>query len=483
MLDKRQFFIGTEQINGWKSLPCLNGRYLSWQEDLNVTTNHDGVFIIGDAWQADPAQCSPYEIIRGWSGSTDDQTIFQAEESWCGKYVLIVGTRVFQDCSSLFPTFYDDRGNLSSSLRILAEKNGEKIRYPKAKHGVGSTFIPGPCTMYPNIRKIMASQVYDFSPGGGRAGLYERPLLPNGIREKDAETLERFSNCFIHSIREMRKAISGDFKVALTGGVDSRTLLSLIEKSGVDYSCFTFENEFMHSGGDVEIPPVLCETVGRPYSYFSLEKGSYSRKKENEYLHHSAGTARDGDLYEYSHGVWDRVVGGKETVVLYSGIWETAVEYFKGLQKNPTDLQEVLRVFPDMKYDPVRLASLHEWFTLLENSPWRLLITDSDRFYWEQRGGAWMSYISQAFDVVDHGRMIQPCNCRLFLSYLFGWPEEERKAKAHQKEIIGYNMPELLRVPFADDYPRPKIPLYQKIKNRTKKYYYLTRWYGLNWLR
>ena len=104
-------------------------------------------------------------------------------------------------------------------------------------------------------------------------------------------------------------------------------------------------------------------------------------------------------------------------------------------------MPDILEAFPDMKYDEIKKKSLIEWLKWIRKSSFPKMITDSDRFLWEIRNGCWMSYCAQGMDIIDYGKMIQPCNCRLFLSYLFGWPEYMRREKAHQVEIMKYNVP------------------------------------------
>ena len=106
-------------------------------------------------------------------------------------------------------------------------------------------------------------------------------------------------------------------------------------------------------------------------------------------------------------------------------------------------------------------------------------LNDTDRFLLELRNGCWMSYISQAFDVMDNVSMFQPCNCRLFINYLIRYPEEKRIHKLHQKEIIEYNCPEFKDVKYTDDYPEVKRSFCNKFFSKIKRKLLLLKMYGV----
>lgn len=314
----------------------------------------------------------------------------------------------------------------------------------------------------------------------------ERPIIYGDRKTFSESVIAEFSELFIHSLREMREAVHGEIKVALTGGTDSRTLLSLIKNSGVEFSCYTFETEFMKVGGDIDLPPILCERIDAVHELILLKKKNYSRKRYVEYIKHSAGMANDGDLRHYSYGQYDRLCKGNDIVVLYSGIWECCIEYYlnhsSGFKKEPLKLQDIIDAFHDLIFDDLKLKSVKWWLEYIHNSKYEKVLTDCNRFYMELRDGCWMSYISQAFDVMEHVTMFQPCNSRLFIRYLIAFPADIRERKEHQKQIIAYNAPELANVPYTDEYEDgKKIKLMNKLKglsNRFNCHYYMIKWYG-----
>lgn len=480
MINDKQWFIsgGVFYKSGWKNFKLSNGMILNYHEKLNVIVNSNcSAVILGYAWQVDKKREDVEVIISKWDKSTKEEEIIKAEETWCGRYVLIVGDYLYQDATSQMSTFYDmQSGKISSSINLLITLSGEKRILPKIRHGIGMNFLPGPNTMYLNIKKILASQIYNIRTGEIR----ERILLPNGVKEFSEEQLiEEFSMYFIHSLKEMRKYINGEIKVALTGGYDSRTLLSLIKKANIPFECYTFDTK-TSKGADEEIPPLLCKYLGIKHQLIFGNR-KLSKNKYNDYIEHSAGMARDGDLIHFAKCKYDILSGGKETIILYSGIWEVAVEFYREYIKTDiVNMKTISAAFPDVLLDDIKKEALNWWFTYIRNSNYPQSVSDLNRFYWEQRDGCWMSYISQAFDVMDNITMIQPCNCRLFLSYLLGFDKKDRIQKQHQVQIINYNIPELKNFPYADSYPKKKISVMEKIRNKCEKYIQIVNMYGIH---
>ena len=123
MVDDKQFIISKEIISeaGWKHVALKTGYLLNWQEKLAVTYNKIcSVVLIGNAWQVDPERKSPQEEVKNLSGQEyDNCTVYDMEKTWCGRYVLIVGKKIYLDTSGLMGIFYS-KSNISCSLNVLS---------------------------------------------------------------------------------------------------------------------------------------------------------------------------------------------------------------------------------------------------------------------------------------------------------------------------------------------------------------------------
>ena len=88
--------------------------------------------------------------------------LLAAEETWCGRYALLAGGRVYLDAAGLLGVFFGS-GGVSSSCRILAASMG----LPEKRFASSSSlnWLPGPLTQYEEIRRLLPSQIYDYRSG------------------------------------------------------------------------------------------------------------------------------------------------------------------------------------------------------------------------------------------------------------------------------------------------------------------------------
>ena len=70
-----------------------------------------------------------------------------------------------------------------------------------------------------------------------------------------------------------------------------------------------------------------------------------------------------------------------------------------------------------------------------------------DRFYLEQRFGAWASTVQRTLDVLD-GTFFYPANCLWIAHLLLQYSARERRMGAAQRAAIDLLAPSLARVPF-----------------------------------
>ena len=159
--------------SSWSSLRMRNGYTLSFQQNLRVQPNEDqSVVLVGDAWQADPVRKTPFEILRQWNSNTTLEEIYEQEESWSGRYIIITNRYVLTDTTSQLACFYTDHA-VSSSIALLQYILGEEslVLPPKEMLIQGKT-MPGPLTPHCKIRRLLCSQVLDYQmfmtvAGGG----------------------------------------------------------------------------------------------------------------------------------------------------------------------------------------------------------------------------------------------------------------------------------------------------------------------------
>ena len=435
-------------LSAWRTLPLSDGWVLSCHEKLNVfyLPKHS-LLLLGLAWQTLPERASPEEELTALSEQCDgpiaDGQLMALEESWCGRYVLICGERVFLDACGLLPVFHSPAG-IASDLTLLAETMGlaAKIYEP----GKVMNWMPGPMTPYPEITRIMPGQIYCFE---------EQKTLPRPLRaascpkvSDEAERVRVFADIFANSLRRMQETLPGrKLLLALTGGYDSRALFALAKYAGLDFDAFTLEYDGIYAD-DVTLPKELCRLTGTTHRYIPRDHSRYDAALEDEYLRHTAGLIRDADRLSYAHGQYQALASEREkAALLRSSAWETAVEFYGRSfdQSGPkADFYDWFCV-PEKSREK---RSLEQYFDWQKQHP-QPGVSACDDFYWEQRAGCWLSPIEAGFDLLENAVSVQPANSRLLLTMLLDFPREERIVKEHQAKIIRYACPEIAQVSFG----------------------------------
>ena len=435
-------------LPGFRTLPLSDGWVLSCHEALNVfyLPKHE-LLLLGLAWQTLPGRASPEReleaLSEGCEGPLTDHQLMELEQSWCGRYVLICGERVFLDACGLMPVFRSAAG-ISCNLTLLAEAMGLETKIYKP--GKVMNWMPGPLTPYPEITRAMPSQICCFKSGETR----RRPLLSLfGPNAADGEERVRlFADVFANSLRNMRERLPGHkFLLALTGGYDSRALFALAKYAGLDFDAYTLEYDGIYLE-DMELPKELCRLTGTAHHFIPRDHSRYSAAREEEYLRHTAGLIRDADRLFHAHGQYQELAAPyDETALLRGSIWETAVEFYGRSFDGSGPKEDFYDWFcvPEKSMEKRSLEQYFAWqkrFSQPELAP-------CDAFYWEQRAGCWLSAIEDGFDLLAHTVSLQPANCRLLISMLLEFPREERIVKEHQARIIRFACPAIADVPFG----------------------------------
>ena len=433
-------------------LPC--GSMLVYERHLNVCCNEDcTAVLIGNAWQAHPEKDCPENIIKTFSGRTTIEDIYNEEKTWCGRYVLIVNDWLFLDFCGTLGIFYSDDMRLSSSYRILCEQIGTEAIYPDTLGAGLMNFVPGPLTPSGLVKRLMPSEIINVRTGEKRV----RPLNPDGVwsAENNQERINELEKFFTCSLRNMAKHFPNSvFWLALTGGKDSRTLMALLESSGIEYKAFTCWHEHI-SEADLVLPPKLAEAVHVPYKFIERRSDNYSPSRADEYRHHTGGMADDADKPMYVYGQYQELDPQHQVVLLRSGIWEHSCYFFKKrfTQRAAMTMEknfDMARVFPSFSKHELYRQSLSQWQKLNESDSVNKGINIWDLLYVEQRLGAWLSSIEQGFDMMEGVVSVQCCNSRLFFSILTGFNDEDKYGKKHEMSIVRQLCPVLAKYRYAN---------------------------------
>ena len=448
-----QFSILKEEtgFQGCLSAVLGNGMILNWHESVPVfRDNEKDVTLIGRAWQVMPGKNAPQEEIGSLdlSGdfSRDKAVIEEMESTWDGRYVLLYKDYVFMDASGLFGVFYS-RDGLASSCQVLA--HAQEVPLKTYAPSQVMNWFPGPDTHYPDIKRLLPSQVYCIGTGE----LVPRQLMCNVPLENiQGNTLiEKFTGLYIHSMKNMGNLSKGKgLLLALTGGHDSRVLFAMMKKADINFSCFTAWHEGICQD-DIILPEKICSIGKIPYYFIKRDEEAYSPWKEKLYREFDGGIVRDEDRLFYAYGQYDKVkeMCGGDIVVVRGGMWETATDFF-GADFNGEIPSEGFFGHYEINPGSQEAGSISSYLLWCAKSPQENLPMPY-RFYWEQRGGCWLSTIEQGFGLMNGIESVQPMNSRILLSMLFLFDRKEREGKSYQEAVTNFVMPELAGIPYAKD--------------------------------
>lgn len=457
MVHDKQFVIAKKAYiaDGFQTVRLKEGYILSYQKRLKVYVakgNKQGL-LIGVAWQTDADKMAPeqeLERLLEKKETIQHKDICEMEQSWCGRYVLIIEHTIYLDAAGLLGVFYAQTA-LSSSYSILCDVIGISNKYPNKSFGIGLGFQPGMLTMHNEIRRLLPSQIYDFI----NQSLAYRKLIPEWFECQQEKVMETLIQCFKNSLINMQQTVNGEIWLSLTGGHDSRTLMAFLESVNISYHCFTLEVDHI-SNGDRELPRLLAAQQKRKFLYIERDYKNFSLKRFQEYLLHSNGFAKDQDVKSYSFGQYQKLTENDENIViLRGGLWGMFIQHFRRYADHDgkLNIDQFRSRCPLLGIDELADSSISQYLAYIRKHK-EVKISDANRYYWEVRSGCWLSSIEQSCDIMDHITFLQPCNSRRILLLLMRLAGEEEMPwkKYHEERIIKYCYPALLDLAFDKKY-------------------------------
>jgi GT2 family glycosyltransferase len=444
----RQFVLSRRRFErpGFRHLDLPDGSVLSFHPDLRVRATPDRrTVLLGLAWSCAPDVPDP---LAAAAACQSDGELERVLDAWSGRWILLRDGRLRMDASGLLGVFYRNT-DCSSSLALLGEHLGFRPRRPGLQHQFGGMdFYPGPLTPQPGVFRLLPCQGFDFAAGTP----FERPPEPPAPPfASDAERIAAVTGAFDVLLRRIAADYPGRVRLPLTAGYDSRTLAALLHHAGVDFGTFTMDHRRLRAG-DRELPPRLSALLGRPHR-FVPRPAQPDEARFRAYDAHCAGLAVDEDRNFYAFRQYPEPGEPScRVAVLRGGVWESVREYYREKHKlfrTASDLSEFTSAFLNVRFRPDLQRAFAAWLDHCRSVPSPL--DPVDRYYLEQRGGAWLSSVEQSLDIIPGMDSIQPCNCRRILSILRSFAREDRIACRHQAAVIRAACPALLDLPFQGD--------------------------------
>ncbi len=445
MINGRSFVLAAQAVPDMNAVQLNDKTVLSWYDGLSVTFSEDKKYVlIGDCWSIREGEDPARYIAETRDLSAEN--ILARENTWCGRYVLILEDRIYMDAVGSMSVFYHD-AYISNSLNMIRELLGYELKQEKLYDGLAPDFVPGPGTQYDGVKRLMPSQVYDHVA----KSVISRALLPEYPIEfsSDEERIQCFVKELAQGMKNLDKYYEGKTKlITCTGGRDSRTVLAVSEFAGLKYGTATLEHSEI-GNADIEIPRQLSRALDRKHYYIRRDKKDLSRERYEAFDRHICNYEKGADRDFYAYGQFEKLRKevGSDIVLLRGSVRGAAnKDYLKTIVSSDYDCLQ--RLYPLLSCNPIYRQSVKDWLDYVSNDPENDLIGPAERVYRELREGCWLSTIEGVFDIYDDITSVQPLNCRRLISLLLGFDVVDRTKKLHEEKITAYADPRLGAIPY-----------------------------------
>src|SRR5690625_648947 len=442
-----QFVLGPKKIKistESNYLTVKHGHILSYDKDLPVITAQDRTgnqwHLMGWAFQTNEKLPSPETHIK----NIETNMVPQTTKDWGGRWLLIGNDQIYMDFGGSLGCFYTTIENqfwVSSSVSIL--KSLYKINvveYPDVTHTQGMDFFPGPYTKYKNILRLLPSQILDFTD----RSIKYRPVLSKIEFTSYEDILDFIQNRLITTVKNISSSCEGDVILPLTGGNDSRLILSALHKAGIKSSTYTFNKPFTNmTRADKTIPKLLSEEAGLVHSL--IERDSYSHERLLNFEKHTAKMTQGIDNTYYAYGQWDKIP--KNSIILRGGVFEVGrCFYYDNLSadfnKAKESIYTAFNFATHHKHSNTHFDSIEEWVNWASGHPQKNSIDWRDFFYIDQRVGSWLSSIEHGLDLTGI-RRFHVANCHNIISAFLQIPLKYRRTDDPHKKLMKIMSPRL----------------------------------------
>lgn len=381
-----------------------------------------------------------HEIVK--AARCGDSELYELLDNLCGKYVLFLQTpdriRVFHDAAATRSTFYRrDFTAISSHAAMIADQEKSPLPFRGA--------YAGNSTPYPDVKILTANNAIDFKL---KATYRYWPREP--IASESAKSVaDKLAYLGITSIKNIPKNI--DIQHSLTAGLDSRTSLALLMKSGRDFSTYTYQTRAV---SDLTIPALLTRYTKKRHTIVPTPSAGLDLSRAIDEAAYFRSTAHSIEGLR-------RYFSDSKSLSIVSNIFEIGQGYYQKM-KLPADFRDSVsmsKVFASRQYGKYkeieaysvekynREIAMHfdEFYSETDFGEASKLISPYDLFYWEHRMSSWHStpMIERDF----YADSFIPLNSRNAISAMLSVPLQERIACAAFTQIIKNVDERLLEIP------------------------------------
>jgi hypothetical protein len=473
LVHQKQYVLGPRAVSvrpDWIAFQLADQLVLSHCPKLPVARlrSRDGVAfcLLGLAVQADVPRSSISDAFHlKDSGEIEDWT-----GCWAGRWLLVSPSLCCQDASGCLGVYYRRVGGdlwMSSSPALLGDRlpsGPAAARLPwRIVHNKGMDWIPAPFTTRDGVFKVLPQRTLNPRDGSMRPVRYAGPgAAARPDVELLAETLKTIMVNWGHV--HFRERF-----IALTAGLDTRTVLAAAVGAEIDVQAFTTKFPLAVKR-DVTVPPRIAARVGVPHTLRPPIPVPDTDGRAAAMSEHMDGATFHREVACYST-FDDALMNDRERTFAKGNCFEVGRCFYWHKFANvaqsarPTNPDQVLDAFmfrSSWRPEPADLwrEALQNWVASL-SEPVPLDMDWRDRFYLEQRLGSWNATVQQGYDVFG-STFFYPGNCLWVFDLMLRHEPAMRKQGFAQREAIRLLAPALLDIPIN---PEP-IRKYLKRKAR-----------------
>jgi hypothetical protein len=371
-----------------------------------------------------------------------------------GQYVAITQSEVFSDAGSLKQAFFDRTTRaVASSPRLLAPPGAQAVS-PELLHGSRPDWYWGPRTSFPNIDFLLPSQWLDL-----QTFMPKFRGLPKPSKHPPANPAKVLERELSKSLK--RLASSGNpIRLAMTGGIDSRTLFAIALRTGIRFETYTMASPHVHPL-DVTVARKISDRFGIRHSI--LRVGRIDRDELEWYLWFSAGQSVTLDSDFHAAGLWRQF--RPDTIHIRGLGFELGRHKYRDfieadddelVRTNPIEIWNKFTrpwVRPLHRYNREAFETYARW---LEETLGLSDMDFRDRLYLEQGIGTWCASAEYALGATAAHR-ISIGNSAALYNLFVREGSGSKKSGPLQREMMAAIDPAFLDYPFAKPTPAERL--------------------------
>jgi hypothetical protein len=406
------------------------------------------------------------QIPEAAPGSTQDVHEV-ARRTLAGQFNVFSHDRISSDPGCLKPVFFHEGRRLaSSSPRLLAELTGAALSPSEVLHGSRPDWLPGPDTRAAGVKRLLTSQQLSLADF--------RPVPTFLVSEAGSSDPVGDIATALLSIFRSFKARGEEVWIGLTGGYDSRVLLSAATTAGAKTVAFTFAGKLVPD--ETERAARIAALAGVPHRV--LGPGPLVQDELDYFVWQSIGQCAGLDGEICASGSWRDIPVNALVIRGYGG--EFGRQFYYGVLPDNDWLDSADRSQLYMRLarpwvrgrQPKIQRAFEDWLEWVATTP--VAFDPRDRLYLEQRIGVWCSGNEQALSATQR-RRINPVNADYIYARMNLIPGPMKRSGEWQKDIIRLLAPHLLEVPYFKPGRLQRIPRFARTIHRGLQFRRLDR--------